>query len=90
MAEATKTYINGYCKEVSTQFGQIINFSINPDDLLKLPRDDRWFVKMTMMKRREPWKYGDTHYMILNTYKKEEGSSNSSSSSSSQDDDLPF
>lgn len=93
-AVKTKTYVNGHCKAIATQFWEIINFEINPKDLEKLPANDRWFVRLQMMKRRNPGKYGETHYMILNTceWKKKEDDDNRDgvAEQHKQADDLPF
>ena len=39
MNPKTKTYVNWYCKAIDTQYGQIINFEINPKDLDLLPKN---------------------------------------------------
>ena len=81
------TYVNGYCKAITTQYGEIINFEVNPKDLDLLPKNEKWFVRLSMMKRKEPWKYWETHYMKLNTYSKQK---DSPVETTNVDDDLPF
>lgn len=90
--ENQKTYINGFCKAVPTQFGEIINFEVNPSDLALLPKSERGFVKISMMRRKETWKYWETHYMVLNTYQKDkkDDAQEEKVASSNVDDDLPF
>ena len=88
--ENQKTYVNWYCKAIATQYWEIINFEVNAKDLDLLPKNERWFVKLSMMKRKETGKYWETHYMVLNTYQKPEWQSTATASNSSVDDDMPF
>lgn len=106
---ANKTYIDGiYVKEIPTEYGGILNITI---DIKKFGEsikphiekyNDRDQVRISMMKRKEKGQYGDTHYCILNDYKKPEtdsGVDNSSSGiadrikgddKSQPDESLPF
>lgn len=68
--EKTKNYIKWFYKEVETKFGSVYNLSINLSELNSLTPDKYWNVKLTMMKRREPSQYWDTHYVIEDTFTK--------------------
>jgi len=41
MAEQTKNYIRGSAKEVTTQYGKLINVSLFKEDLDKLPVSEK-------------------------------------------------
>lgn len=90
MSEKKVIYVNGYCKAIQTQFGEIINFEVNPNDLNMLPKNDKGFVKLSMMKRREPGKYGETHYMKLNDYVKPEWEAKQVAKQTQDNYDLPW
>ena len=47
---------------------------------------------MTVMKRKEPGQYGDTHYVVENDYQKnrEEGGAPAGPSTKAADIDVPF
>lgn len=97
----SKTYIDGTsCKAINGQYGEFFNMSFNIEKLQQYA-NEKWYVNMTMSKRREPGQYGDTHYFTLNDWKPEWASqwgesmwSNPQDNTTSQDDisieDLPF
>ena len=103
-----KTYINGiYIKEIIGQYGSFFNVSIDVDAFgasiqphIFMTDSNKKKVNLTISKRKEPGKYGDTHYCVLNEYKpKESEPSNSVEApertgskaiSTKPDDDLPF
>jgi hypothetical protein len=62
-----KKYIGGSAKAVQTQYGEIINLSLKLSDLQAIV-NDRGYVSITIMKRREPGQYGDTHSVVVNEY----------------------
>ncbi len=63
-----KTYIDGTsCKAINGQFGEFFNMSFNVEKLQQYV-NDKWYVNMTMSKRKEPGQYGDTHYFTLNEW----------------------
>ena len=90
-----KTYIDGAsCKAVNGQFGEFYNISFNIEKLQQYA-NEKWYVNMTMSKRKEPGQYGDTHYFTLNEWTPEWWSNNTQAPSNVQEDeisveDIPF
>ena len=85
----SKTYIDGSsCKAIQGQFGEFYNMSFNLEKLQE-HANEKWYVNMTMSKRREPGQYGDTHYFTLNDWKPSEGGNQAPSSSSEKNDGAP-
>ncbi len=94
-----KTYIDwASCKAINGQFGEFFNMSFNIEKLQQYA-NEKWYVNLTMSKRREVGQYGDTHYFTLNEYNPNNNNTNNNQSTdqvddSSQDDvsvdDLPF
>ena len=81
--EAKSRFIKWWVKEFTTKNGkQWFNVDIQKEDFNTLPVNDKGFVKMTIWKREELWKFWDTHFIVLNDFKptKQEESK----------DDLPF
>lgn len=68
---AEKIYVRGSAKAVKTQYGSLMNFSVNVNDLKEHANEDGR-VNLTMGKRQEVWQYWDTHSVWVNDYKKEE------------------
>ena len=72
----SKTYLNGSAKEVVfNDGGSLINVWIDLDDakekgLIKKTKTGKNGIAMTIAKRSEEGKYGDTHYMY---YKEMDG-----------------
>lgn len=84
-----KTYINGTsAKEITGQYGSFFNISMKLEDL-KEYANEKGYVNLVMSKRKEPGKYGETHYFTLNEWKPEE-----KPKSNAQEDisvgDIPF
>lgn len=76
----SKTYIDGSsCKAITWQYGEFFNMSFNIEKLAEYA-NEKWYVNITMSKRREPGQYGDTHYFTLNDWKPEGGTDASASS----------
>ena len=66
-----KKYINWICKEVQfNNWWSIINISLKLEDLKELV-NEKGYINMTLNKRKEPGKFGETHFLTLNEYKKE-------------------
>lgn len=63
----SKNYVKGSAKLVKTQFGDIINVSINLKDLERLPQS-KGYVKLTIAPRKEIGQYWDSHYIYENDY----------------------
>jgi len=66
-----KKYIGGSARAISTQYGEIMNLSLKLEDMQKIV-NEKGYVSMTVMKRKEQGQYGDTHYVVENTYKKDD------------------
>jgi hypothetical protein len=70
-----KTYAKGiFIKSVETKFGEILKVSFKIEDFAKFVKqhkNDKGYLNLDIMPRKEVGKYGDTHYAILNTYVKE-------------------
>lgn len=90
---ADKNYIGGSAKVVSTQFGEIINLSLKLEDMQKIV-NEKGYVNMSVMKRKEPGQYGDTHYVVENDYQKNREANGTSTpstpSTKSAEMDVPF
>ena len=71
----SKTYTEGmFIKTFETQFGEIYKISFNVEMFtkwLKKNQNDKGFVNIDMLKRRELGKYGDSHYCTLDEWKPE-------------------
>ena len=72
MSENKKKYLKGTCKEVKTQYGEILNLSLNLGELLNfaLANGSGW-VNVSIAKRQEMGKFGSTHNCWLNGFKPE-------------------
>lgn len=88
---ADKKYIGGSAKAVSTQYGEILNLSLKLEDMQAIA-NEKGYVNMTVLKRKEPGQYGDTHYVVENDYQKnrEEGGALAGPSTKAADIDVPF
>lgn len=82
-----KTYINGlFIKKVTFSNGEIINLSINVDNLfqqLNELKNEKGYVNIVFKNRKEADKNGNNMYAELNTYTPKEKDVNN-------EDDLPF
>lgn len=85
---AEKRFVESFCKEVETQYGSLFNIDIKKEDFDSLPVNDAGFVKLTLLRRKEVWQYWQTHYLVLNDYKKDKESDWARPAPA--DDDLPF
>lgn len=64
-----KNYIGGSAKAVVfADGGEIINIDLKLSDINALPVSDRGYVKITVSKRSSPDTYGNTHYVVENTF----------------------
>lgn len=88
---ADKKYIGGSAKAVSTQYGEILNLSLKLEDMQAIA-NEKGYVNMTVLKRKEPGQYGDTHYVVENDYQKnrEEGGAPAGPNTKAADIDVPF
>lgn len=65
-----KKYIGGSAKAIQTQYGEMMNLSLKLSDMQAIV-NEKGYVNMSVMKRKTPSQYGDTHSVIENSYKKE-------------------
>ena len=88
-----KKYVNGlFIKEKSTQYGSLMNVSINVEGFkseLDSLQQNKGYVNLTFFKRKEADKYGNTHYAIVNEFKPETKTEPEVIQERSNDD-LPF
>ncbi len=92
-----KTYIDGSsCKAITGQFGEFFNVSFNIEKLAEYA-NEKWYVNLTMSKRREVGQYWDTHYFTLNDYNPEGNTSSAPAAKTNTQEwedisieDLPF
>lgn len=97
MSETTtdKNFIKGSAKGVTfDNGGEIINLSLSLDDLNALPAE-RGYVQLSVVKRNDEDRYGNTHYVVENTFKPDKSKAKVSAPKSkpapaTDEDDLPF
>ncbi len=77
---ADKKYIGGSAKAIQTQYGEMMNLSLKLEDMQAIV-NEKGYVNMTVMKRKEPGQYGDTHYVVENDYQKNRDANGGASSS---------
>lgn len=78
------TYINATCKEF-WQY-QNINISFKEEEIIKYT-NEKWYINLVLQKRKTPWKFWETHNLILNEYKPWQKETRQAEIS---DDDIPF
>ena len=87
-----KTYINGlFIKVKETKFGEVVSVSINAKTLieeLNKHTNAKGYVNIDLLRRKEADKNGNTHYAVLNEWKKKEETP--TPSSEDIEDDLPI
>jgi len=76
MEMAEKVYVNGMSiKAIETKIGKIFKVGIKTEmlvDFLAKNSNEKGYCNIDILERKEPGKYGDTHYAVLNEYKKED------------------
>lgn len=86
-------------KARDTQFGQIIKLGIKVDDFIAFARqhvNDRGYLNLDIMPRKEQGQYGDTHSVALDDYVKGSGQTapnprgDQRHSEPVTDDEIPF
>lgn len=92
-----KNYIKWSAKAFKTQYWEIINLSLNLAQLNAL-NNNNWYIRLSVLKKKETDQWGNTHYIVENTYDWNNWwQSNNSRQTSSNDDfveqednELPF
>jgi len=81
-----KTYADGMnFKTAKTKFGAILKIGINAEKMiafLNQNKNEKGFVNIDVMKRKQESEFGETHYAVLNEYK--------SDNQPKSDQDVPF
>ena len=89
---AEKNYIKGiFIKEVGN-YGHL-NVNIKLTDFIEQVKPlvgEKGYVNLTIAKKKEAGKYGDTHYCIENTWKPEAKPTTENNSEIEEDDTMPF
>lgn len=73
-----KQYVRCSAKARETQYGQIIKLGIKVDDFIAFARqhvNERGYLNLDIMPRKETSQYGDTHSVALDDYVKGSGQS---------------
>jgi len=68
---AEKIYVKAYAKARTTKVGELVNLSIDVEDFNRLAEqyaNEKGRLKLTLLKRREEGQYGDTHYLVVDTF----------------------
>jgi hypothetical protein len=81
----SKNYV-GSAKVVTTKFGQIVNASMKLEDLQKIV-NEKGYVNVSIIERKEADKFGNTHTVIENDYKPQPKNTNANEDIS---ENLPF
>lgn len=71
-----KEYLRCSAKARETQYGQIIKLGIKVDDFIAFARkhvNERGYLNLDIMPRKEVGQYGDTHSVALDDYVKGSG-----------------
>ena len=97
---AEKVYVNGMSiKAIETKIGKIFKVGIKTEmlvDFLAKNSNEKGYCNIDILERKEPGKYGDTHYAVLNEYKPEEKAKSASDipgepkGVKEENDDIPF
>jgi hypothetical protein len=92
-------YFNGFNKAKETQYS--IKISGNVDKLiaeLEKHKNEKGYINLELKKRKEPDQYGNTHYVVLDTWEPAKASTApaksapqvANTSTDISDDNLPF
>ncbi len=89
-----KTYLKCSAKARDTQYGRIIKLGIKVDDFIEFARkhvNERGYVNLDIVERKEQGQYGDTHSVVLDDYVKGSGKiAPSPAGGPVSGDDVPF
>ena len=72
----------------------ILSIGIKKDEFIKsieeLEVNEKGYCNLTIKKKKEPGKFGDTHFLVENRYQFENRKPSNPESLPEDDDDLPF
>ena len=69
---ASKIYAPGQAKERQTPFGPVVRWGVKVEDLIAFANqhvNDRGFINLEILPRREPGRFGDTHSVVLDDFR---------------------
>lgn len=70
-----KTYLNWSIKEIEWKFWNFLKVSLKLEDLIK-NKNDKWYINFVISKRKDIWKYGETHSAYIDDWKPTESLTN--------------
>ena len=94
-----KVYV-GNGKAIDTQYGELLKISFSKSDLemMQSMLNEKGWINLNVNKRKEPSQYGDTHSIVVDTWKPDgqqspapqQSSAPQQSYSMPDDNDIPF
>jgi hypothetical protein len=85
-----KTYLNWSIKEIEWKFWTFLKVSLKLEDLIK-NKNDKWYINFVISKRKDIWKYWETHSAYIDDWKPTESLVNKLSNRDTIDlQDIPF
>lgn len=91
---AEKNYIKGFAKERKfDNGGSIIALTLNLEQLSQLPLDNYGNIKIDVCQKRETDQWGNTHYVVENTFVPNGWGSSAPTGGSkapAEEEDMPF
>jgi len=86
-----KVYI-GSAKTRTTNFGEVLALSFSAKDIetMKSNLNEKWWVNIDLLKRKELGKYNETHYGVLNDWKPTPQPTTNGYESNTNISDVPF
>jgi len=89
-----KQYVNGiFIKEKTfPDGGSLLNISISKAAIKEFAEnlDEKGYAKITIAKRKEADKYGNTHYGYYNSYEPKQTQPETTQESENETEDMPF
>lgn len=67
MSENKNIYVWNAKEKVFQDWSSLINLSFKFSDLWRYV-NDKWYVNLSLSKRKSVWRYWETHTMKVNTY----------------------
>jgi hypothetical protein len=66
-----KTYLNWYIKEIDWKYWTFLKASLKLEDLIQ-NKNEKWYINFVISKRKEIWKYWETHSAYIDDWKPQE------------------
>ena len=89
-------FISWWVKEIQWKNGSFFSMYLKIDDLASCETSDKWYIKLTMSKRKQPDQYWNTHFITENTWQPWDRKWNEQKSTQNNNDteisveDIPF